>query len=135
MARRSKAASTIRYSASAVSVLTGNQTEQWDDVVLFNELTTESIRMLLPVSMFEVDSMLRLFVSHSSSCGLGNPSAKVSRLRWRWTPNRKGGSLLASVEWDVRTAGKTSGVGNSLLDTSNAWVLGLVRQISPRCLV
>ncbi|MBK6312174.1 MAG: DUF1998 domain-containing protein [Candidatus Microthrix sp.] len=39
----------------------GAKNEQWDDVVLFHELTTESIRMLLPVSMFEVSERLASF--------------------------------------------------------------------------
>ena len=42
-------------------VRSGANTEQWDDLVLFHELTTESIRMLLPVSMFEVDERLASF--------------------------------------------------------------------------
>ncbi|MCB1029533.1 MAG: hypothetical protein KDB24_17405, partial [Microthrixaceae bacterium] len=36
------------------TVRSGKNTEQWQQVVLYHELNTESVRMLLPVSMFEV---------------------------------------------------------------------------------
>ncbi|HTO00557.1 MAG TPA: DUF1998 domain-containing protein, partial [Microthrixaceae bacterium] len=39
----------------------GAEKEQWDPLVLLHELTTEAIRFLVPVSMFEVDERLASF--------------------------------------------------------------------------
>jgi hypothetical protein len=43
------------------TVRSGKNTEQWQQVVLYHELNTESVRMLLPVSMFEVGERLASF--------------------------------------------------------------------------
>ena len=42
-------------------VRSGSVGEQWDPVVLLHELTTEAIRFVVPVSMFEVDERLVSF--------------------------------------------------------------------------
>lgn len=42
-------------------VRSGNVKQQWDAVVLLHQLTTEAVRILLPVSMFEVDERLASF--------------------------------------------------------------------------
>lgn len=42
-------------------VRSGAEKEQWDPLVLLHELTTEAIRFLVPVSMFEVDERLASF--------------------------------------------------------------------------
>ncbi len=58
---RSKNTPSERLHEGWCKVRSGAKNEQWDDVVLFHELTTESIRMLLPVSMFEVSERLASF--------------------------------------------------------------------------
>jgi ATP-dependent helicase YprA (DUF1998 family) len=42
-------------------VRSGSQQEQWDPIVLVHELSTEAIRLLVPVSMYEVDERLASF--------------------------------------------------------------------------
>ena len=42
-------------------VRSGSQPEQWDPLILVHELTTEAIRLLVPVSMYEVDERLASF--------------------------------------------------------------------------
>ena len=42
-------------------VRSGAKPEQWDAVLLLHELVTEAVRLLLPVSMFEVDERLASF--------------------------------------------------------------------------
>ena len=39
----------------------GSRTPEWDEPVLMHEMRTEAVRMLLPVSMFEVDERLASF--------------------------------------------------------------------------
>ncbi len=39
----------------------GSVKEKWDNILLLHELTTEAIRMLIPVSMFEFDERLATF--------------------------------------------------------------------------
>jgi hypothetical protein len=41
----------------------GNRKPQWDNIVLFHQLTTEAVRLLLPVSMFEVEERLASFTA------------------------------------------------------------------------
>ena len=42
-------------------VRSGAAVAQWEEILLFHELTTEAIRMLLPVSMFEIGERLASF--------------------------------------------------------------------------
>lgn len=42
-------------------VRSGSQPEQWDPLILVHELATEAIRLLVPVSMYEVDERLASF--------------------------------------------------------------------------
>jgi ATP-dependent helicase YprA (DUF1998 family) len=73
-------------------VRSGAKQEQWDDVLLLHELVTEAVRLLLPVSMFEVDERLASFKG-ALLLGLredfgGDPDhLEVSRMQM---PNRDG---------------------------------------------
>jgi hypothetical protein len=42
-------------------VRSGSVRQQWDPIVLLHQLTTEAVRILIPVSMFEVDERLASF--------------------------------------------------------------------------
>ena len=59
-ARRRRADEAVRHRGWCVTK-TANRKEQWRDLVLMNELRTEAVRMLLPVSTFEDSERLASF--------------------------------------------------------------------------
>ncbi len=42
-------------------VRSGNLKKSWSDLILFHELTTEAVRLVLPISMFEIEERLASF--------------------------------------------------------------------------
>ena len=116
-------------------VRSGSQPEQWDRLVLVNELATEAIRLLVPVSMYEVDERLASFkgallLGIRETLG-GNPDHLT--VTTADAPNRAGQGRRRFLVLYDQVPGGTGYLGPLADPTSIKGILEAARDVIARC--
>lgn len=116
-------------------VRSGSQQEQWDPLILVHELTTEAIRLLVPVSMYEVDERLASFkgallLGIRATLG-GNPDHLT--VTTADAPNRDGQGRRRFLVLYDQVPGGTGYLGPLADPASIKGILEAARDVIARC--
>lgn len=116
-------------------VRSGSQPEQWDPLILVHELVTEAIRLLVPVSMYEVDERLASFkgallLGIRATLG-GNPDHLT--VTTADAPNRAGQGRRRFLVLYDQVPGGTGYLGPLADPASIKGILEAARDVIARC--